>query len=229
MLYVLFLNFFVCSLGFNYKNFIASSLISSTLINPIPITENPHFFKNQNELVSTKITTQRNNIYIYGEISPNSCEELKNQINEMEFNGKLFKASYNSDPPPINLHIQSSGGSLLNAFYIVDLIENSDIPINTYVDGYAASAASLISVVGKKKFMTENSMIMIHQLSSVKEGKYQELDDDMQNINMLMNKIKRVYLKHTNIPEPLLDSILNHDIWLDSETCKKYGLIDSIL
>ena len=77
--------------------------------------------------------------------------------------------------------------------------------------------------------MTKNSMIMIHQLSSGKEGKYQELDDDQQNMQQFMNKIKAIYLRKTTIPYIQLSEILNHDLWLDAPTCKKLGLIDDII
>ena len=65
-------------------------------------------------------------------------------------------------------------------------------------------------------------MLQQHQLSSGKEGKFQELDDDMKNLQQLMNKVKRIYLEHTNIPFFELNEILQHDLWLDAETCKKY-------
>ena len=62
-----------------------------------------------------------------------------------------------------------------------------------------------------------------------KEGKYQELTDDQQNMQLLMNKIKTIYLRKTTIPYIQLNEILNHDLWLDADTCKKYGLIDEII
>lgn len=233
LLILLVLPLYMC---FNLQKIIGSTLITSSLLaqpidgvnkfhqqTPVPIiTDNGQFS-------SSKITTQRNNIYLYGDISPESCEELKNYITEMDFNGKLFKITYNLEQPPINLHIQSSGGSLMNALYIVDLIESLDTPVNTYVDGYSASAASLINVVGKKRYMTKNSMILIHQLSSNKQGKFEELNDEMSNLNQLMKKIKTIYSERTNIPISVLDEILKHDIWFDSATSKKYGLIDEII
>lgn len=212
------------------SSIIASTLITNNVENLQNIPKNHPVIKNDNNFESsTSMLVERNNIYLYGDITPESCEKLKNKINELDFNGRLFKISYNSDPPPINIHIQSSGGTLMNSFYIVDLIENLETPVNTYVDGYSASAATLINVVGKKRYMTKNSMMMIHQLSSYSEGKYEDLNDNSKNMNMLMKKIKNIYLKKTNIPEEKLDEILKHDLWLDSKTCKEYGLIDEIL
>ena len=208
---------------------IGSTMILNTIDDQEPIKHAP-IIHNINEFTqTTNIVVERNNIYLYGDISPQSCEELKNKINEMNFNGRLFKISYNTEPPPINLHIQSTGGSLMNALYIVDLIENLDTNVITYVDGYSASAASLINVVGKKRYMTKNSLIMIHQLSSGREGKYEELNDANENLSLLMNKIKLIYLKHTKIPVEILDEILKHDLWLDSTKCKEFGLIDEII
>ena len=216
-----------------YKKIGSSIIAASLLTNKIDyldkIPNHPQVVTNNESESTANIKIVRNNIYLYGEISPESCEELKNKLNELDFNGRLFKISYNQDPPPINLHIQSSGGTLMNSFYIVDLIESLETPVNTYVDGYSASAATLINVVGSKRYITKNSMMMIHQLSSGSLGKYEELQDDSNNMNLLMNKIKNIYLKNTNIPEEVLNQILKHDLWMDAETCKDYGLVDEII
>ena len=222
------------SLSPTINKIIGAAAISSTMVlnkmDTVEPIKHPPIIRNINEFTqTTSIAVERNNIYLYGDISPQSCEELKNKLNEMDFNGQLFKISYNTDPPPINLHIQSIGGSLMNAFYIVDLIENLQTKVVTYVDGYSASAASLINVVGKERYMTKNSLVMIHQLSSGREGKYEELNDANENMNLLMNKIKIIYLKHTKIPVEVLDDILKHDLWLDASKCKEYGIVDKII
>lgn len=230
ILFFLFIFFFCKNDSLKIGKIIGSSIVSSSLLlnNHIPWSlENA--MHSPSMLATTKVSIERNNIYLYGSINAESCEKLKNEINNLEYNGKLFRLEYNLDPPPINLHIQSEGGSLMSVLYIVDLIENLDIPIHTYIDGYSASAASLLNVIGDKRFMTKNSMMLIHQLTSEKEGKYQELDDDMKNLQMLMNKIKTIYLRHSTIPYNELIEILKHDIWLDADTCKKYGLVDEII
>lgn len=177
---------------------------------------------------STRISVERNNVYFYGEVTGDSCEQLKEKLLELDNNGRMLKMWYDIDPPPINLHIQSVGGSLMDTLYITDFLDSMFCSVNTYVDGYAASAASLMSVVGDKRYMTKNSMILIHQLSSGSQGKYDEMDDNMKNLDMLMEKIKGIYAARTNIPLSQLDELLQHDLWLDAETCKSYGLVDEI-
>ena len=64
-------------------------------------------------------------------------------------------------------------------FYICDLIQNMDTPVHVYIDGYVASAASVIAVCGEKRFMTKHSSILIHQLKSSSAGKFNEMKDEM--------------------------------------------------
>jgi ATP-dependent protease ClpP protease subunit len=78
--------------------------------------------------------------------------------------------------------------------------------------------------------MTPNSFIMIHQLSStLGEGKFDDLDDNMDNLNKFMDTIRNLYLHKTKIPKEKLNGILEHDLWMNSEECLAYGLVDEIL
>ena len=111
----------------------------------------------------------------------------------------------------------------------MDLIKNLNTPVYTYVDGFAASAATLISVVGKKRFITKNSLMLVHQLSGSDSGKFDELEDQMTNMKVLMSAIKMIYLNNTDINPLQLNSLLKKDLWLNAETCLLYGLVDEIL
>ena len=129
----------------------------------------------------------------------------------------------------IFLHINSYGGSVFAGLAAVDYIKNSKIPVCSIVDGCAASAATLMSVVAEERKIHENSFMLIHQLSSGMWGKYEELKDDMKNSEVLMNTIKKIYENHTTIPKSKLDQILKRDLWFNAKTCLKYGLVDEIL
>ena len=71
--------------------------------------------------------------------------------------------------------------------------------------------------------------MLIHQLSGSDTGKFYELQDQMTNMNILMNTIGNIYLNKTNIEPSDLDVLLRKDLWLDSKTCLKYGLVDEII
>tara|TARA_B100001287_G_scaffold271541_1_gene271976 strand:+ start:1921 stop:2616 length:696 start_codon:yes stop_codon:yes gene_type:complete len=209
------------------KNIAISFLNLQLLTSPVLADNiNP---SNYHNLETTHVQSQNNNIYFYGNLNAESAKSLKDTLNELIMNGKMFATQFNSKAPDINLHIQSYGGSLLDTLYIVDIIKNSPVNINTYIDGYAASAATLISVVGKRRYITPNSIMLIHQLSTGTQGKYHEMEDDMKNNEMLMNLIKNIYYKNTKITQFELDEILKHDIWFDANKCLELGLVDEII
>ena len=111
----------------------------------------------------------------------------------------------------------------------VDTIQASNVPVCTLVEGCAASAATLMSIVGTRRAIRKNSFMLIHQLSSGMWGKYEEQKDQMQNNDLIMEVIKGLYDKHTKIPKKKLREILKRDVWFDAETCLEYGLVDEIV
>ena len=130
---------------------------------------------------------------------------------------------------PIELHICSYGGSVFSGFAAVDYILNSQAPVHSYIDGCAASAATIMSVVADERYMHRHSFMLIHQLSSGMWGNYEALRDSMENCDTLMETIRAIYDKHANIPKKELNDILKRDLWFDAEKCLKYGLVDHII
>lgn len=226
MIFLLFLQILVIQ-AFDLRKITSSLLLSSSFIQQ---PSNIHVLENIHYSQPASIRVLDNNIYFYGPITSESCRELDDALISLDKNSKVFSTNFGISPPPINLHIQSEGGSLMNTFYVMDLISSLKTPVYTYVDGYVASAGSLISVMGKKRYMTKNSFIMIHQLSSsLGEGKFNDLDDNMENLNKFMDTIRKVYFDKTKIPVSELNNILEHDLWMNSKECLEYGLVDEIL
>jgi ATP-dependent protease ClpP protease subunit len=204
---------------------------SEDINNDLPKISNNNFLLDNDDTKTEYGILQdiNNDIYFYSPITQRSCFELKNKINELDMKSTIMHVQYKIDPPPIHLHIQSNGGSLFHTLYIVDLIKNLNTPVYTYVDGFAASAATLISVVGKKRFITKNSLMLVHQLSGSDSGKFDELEDQMTNMKVLMYAIKMIYLNNTNINPLQLNNLLKKDLWLNAEICLLYGLVDEII
>ena len=175
-----------------------------------------------------KIERDSNSIYFYSEVNRNSIYELITLINEAEEENYMLAFKLKIDPIPIYLHISSYGGSVFDAFTAIDVIKSCKIPIYSIIEGATASAGTLISVVCKKRFIRPNSYMMIHQLSSSFWGKYNEITDEVKNLNEIMEKLKDIYKEHANIPKQELNEILKHDLWLNSDKCLKYSLVDEI-
>ena len=175
------------------------------------------------------ISVHENKIYFYSGVNRDSVVELNKKIGEIESRSLTLASSLDIDPPPIKIYINSGGGSITAGISSMDTILRGKVPIHTYVDGFCASAATFLSVVGVKRYMSRNSYMLIHQLSTNFWGKYSEFEDEKQNLDLMMATIKNVYKKYTIVSMKKLDEILKHDLLWNAETCLKYGLIDEII
>lgn len=171
-----------------------------------------------------------NRLYFYSDVTRDSIYTLNRQIDELTKHLKFVQFCYNlPEPPPIELQISSEGGEVFAALSTVDKILNNPVPIHTHCEGIVASAATFISVVGKKRTISKNSCMLIHQVSSGIWGNYQQFKDEMQNLDLIMKIIKNIYYKHTDFKENDLEEILKHDLCLEPEDCLKWKLVDFIV
>ena len=175
------------------------------------------------------IAVHENKIYYYAGVNRESASELNKKIGELESKSLTLGNNLDIDPPTLKLLINSGGGSITAGISSMDTILRGKVPIYTYIDGFCASAATFLSVVGVKRYMSRNSYMLIHQLSTNFWGKYSEFEDEKQNLDLMMKTIKRVYKEYTKVPMGKLDEILKHDLLWDAEKCLKYGLIDEII
>ena len=167
-------------------------------------------------------------INYYGTVSTESCLALTTMLRNLDIKSKELEIQYDYRIP-IKLHIQSMGGELMPTFYVCDLIKKMETPVHIYIDGYVASAASTIAVCGHKRYITKHSSMLIHQLKSSSSGKFAELKDEMSNLNMFMNNLEDLYLENTKIEKDELEKLLFSEIWLSSDKCLEYGLVDTII
>ena len=192
-------------------------------------SEQPIAQKSEEAEDDSTVETSGNKIFFYSEVSRDSVLNLNRQL--IELSNKLLNAAniYDIAVPQVKLHINSGGGSLLDGFAAVDYIKACKAPVHSIIDGSAASAATLMSVVAHKRSMHKHSFMLIHQLSGGAWGKYEDMVDDFKNSTLFMDTINQIYTQHTKIPLKTLKEMLKRDLWFDSKTCLKYGLVDEII
>lgn len=191
-------------------------------------------------LMSEKISILGNHIYFYTKITKRTALDLIKSITDIANNIMTIKIhngnnnlyeddDYNNTYDPIYLHINSGGGCLFSCMAIVDTIKNCKVPVYTIGEGQIASASSILLLAGKKRFMTENSFILIHELRTYVSGTFSNLEDDYENSKLLMKKMIKYYKKRSLIPEKVLQTLLKKDIYIEAKKSKKYGFIDKII
>lgn len=226
LVFIFWINF-VSSLNMGRNIFLrdTTSMISSNFLNSLGDSNKD---KEKSKSINESTNDNPMTITFYSDINSQSCIALSQAIKTMDKQSKQLEIEYNYRLP-IKLHIQSFGGELLPSFYVCDLIKSLETPVHIYIDGYVASAASLISVCGDKRFMTKHSSILIHQLKSSSSGKFNEMKDEFKNLNFFMESLKEIYLENTRIKNDELEELLKSDIWLPAKKCLELGLIDEII
>jgi ATP-dependent Clp endopeptidase proteolytic subunit ClpP len=185
--------------------------------------------KSSDEDENLDVEAEDNHIYFYTEVNKSSILELNKNIKSIGTQMLNVANGLDIPVPDLKLHINSPGGSLFDGLAAVDYVRRSKAPVHSIIEGMAASAATLISVMAHKRSINKHSYMLIHQLSAGAIGKFEELMDDMENNKTLMSAIQNIYLQKTKIPAKLLKEILKKDIYFDAKQCLKYGLVDDII
>lgn len=129
----------------------------------------------------------------------------------------------------INLHIHSPGGDVFDGIAIYNQLKNHNAGITVYVDGLAASMASVIAMVGDEVIMPTNSMMMIHKPWGVSWGDA----DEMRSYADLLDKVENVlipaYMEKTGKSKEELEAMLGEETWLTGEECVEHGFADKVI
>lgn len=120
----------------------------------------------------------------------------------------------------IKVHINSVGGSVLDAFSIYSSILNSKVPVHTFVDGLAASSAAVIAVSGQKCFMADYGMMMIHSVSG---------GDDGEVTKMFENSIVTMLSTRCKMTADDVAAMMKKETWMKPAEALKMGFVDEIM
>ena len=174
----------------------------------------------------------KNHIYFRTDVDVESINKMARLIDDINDEYETLVASLQHhvtiEPKPIYLHITTDGGCLTSGLLGSDTVANSKIPIHTIVEGFVASSGTLLSIAGKKRYMTENSYMLVHQLSAGNYGNFEQLNDGHHNNKQFMKHLVNIYKKNTKLTQKQLTDALKHDHYWDYAKCAKYGLVDEV-
>lgn len=129
----------------------------------------------------------------------------------------------------INVHINSMGGEVAEGLAIYNALKNSKAKINTYVDGFACSIASVIFMAGEKRFMPESSMLMIHNAWMWAQGNPAALKKAATDLEKINQTSIKAYLNRINISEEKLQILLDDETFISPEEALKMGFATEII
>lgn len=176
------------------------------------------------------ISVVQNHIYFHTDVNPSTILRLKNELTRLVKNNVGYAVTTDTTVEPIYLHLSSPGGYVHEGLSAYDYISaiNKKVPVITIVEGNVASAATLISIAGSKRYITPNSFMLIHEIRSWFYGQFTKITEEYSNLCKLQDTVNNIYLKYTNFSAEELKALVNKDIILNADECLEHGLVDEI-
>jgi len=161
--------------------------------------------------------------FLTGEVNEESTQEVMEWIQYENLNTKSKKKR-------LTLFINSQGGNLYDAFALIDVIRASRIPVDTVGIGSIMSAAFLIFVCGKKRYIAPNTSIMCHEYSETVEGKHHDIMSSMKEGELCNAKMLDILVDSCRLTdEEVAEQLLNpSDVYLTPDELLNMGGADAV-
>lgn len=156
-------------------------------------------------------------LYIYDEIGyfGDSAKALTDALQEV-------------DSDKLDVHLNSPGGDIFDGLAIYQALKSHKAEVTVFVDGLAASIASVIAQAGDRVVMAPKASMMIHDGWTMSVGNAA----DMRKIADLLDKqseiIASVYADRTGQPADFWRAQMLIDTWYNAEEALAAGLVDEI-
>jgi ATP-dependent Clp endopeptidase proteolytic subunit ClpP len=130
--------------------------------------------------------------------------------------------------PKIDLRINSIGGAVFDGAAIYNAIRRHSANVTTYIDGIAASIASVIALAGDKVIMAKNALYMMHNPSGFAYGN----SEDMRKVAGILDKVRdtmlSAYREKTGKSDEEITALLDGETWLEADQALEAGFVDEI-
>jgi ATP-dependent Clp endopeptidase proteolytic subunit ClpP len=158
-------------------------------------------------------------IYIYDTIGEGAltAKDFQLALDEAEKQGTT----------EFEVHINSYGGSVFDGIAIYNLLKSKNVI--TYVDGIAASIASVIAMAGKEVFMYKSTMLMIHNVWMLAAGDNNEMQKNADQLKQINESIIKIYMQKTGLSKSEITDMMDADTFLTDKEALKKGFVDGIV
>lgn len=162
-------------------------------------------------------------IFLYGDIGDSS-----GTVSSDEIVTELLEACRESKP--VEVRINSNGGEVYAGIAIFNALRNCEGNVSIYVDGVAASIASVIALCGKPVRMSRYARIMLHRVSGSCNGTVEDMQMCIDEMESLEDTLCQIYsIRCGQTPEEIKTLYFDgKDHWITAQQALALGLIDGI-
>lgn len=167
-------------------------------------------------------------LYFYGDIvssewgkwedTDTAPEDVRSFLNEIE------------DVKNLNIYINSGGGSVFAGLAIYNMLKRNKAYKTVYVDGVAASIASVIAMAGDKIVIPSNAFLMIHKPWNGMWGNSNDFRKMADDLDAIESGIINVYADNLNEGVDIEDikRMVNEETWLNGIEASNYFNIEVV-
>lgn len=196
-----------------FSRSVLRSVFCVAATNVVPFPKAQKWFEVRNE------TTDSADLYIYDVIGDswvgNDAATLVGRIRDLK--GKT-----------INVRLNSPGGSVWDGVAIYNTLKNHNADVNVFIDGLAASIASIVALAGKKVVIADNAMMMIHNPWTYTAGGAADLRKTADMLDQVKETLLNTYEARTGKKRDKIAADMDSETWFTAQDAKDYGLVDEI-
>jgi len=187
---------------------------------------------NNKNNIGVKMSGETLDIFIYDEITKepkiNWCTW---DIEESECSSDKIREllEENKGVTAINIYINSCGGDVYEAYAIASLLSRQEAYKTVYIDGIAASAATIIPLICDKIVMATYAVQMIHNCWTCAMGNASDLRKAADDLDIIMEGARSLYMQRFHGTEEELIQLLDSETFLTAEKCIELGLCDEVV
>lgn len=147
-----------------------------------------------------------------------------------EVTPKQFKEDLDAlgDITELRIYINSGGGDVFAGQAIYSMLKRHSATKIVYIDGLAASIASVVAMAGDKIIMPTNAMMMIHKCWTIALGNADEMRKIADDLDKIDESIIAAYVSKTGLEEADIVELMEDETWMTAQDAIDYGFADEI-
>ena len=129
----------------------------------------------------------------------------------------------------VRLRINSKGGDAFEGMAIHSLLQACGKPVDAYIDGIAASSASIVATAAGTRVMGRTAMMMIHNAWTDCNGNKNDMTKMAGTLNAIDESIAAAYVDCTKLSLDKVKSLMDDETWFSAQDCIDNGLATAIV
>jgi ATP-dependent Clp endopeptidase proteolytic subunit ClpP len=128
----------------------------------------------------------------------------------------------------LTVRINSPGGSVFDGVAIYNALKRHDAVITVWIDGIAASIASMIAMAGDEVVMPENAMLVLHDPSGLVAGTASDMRAMADALDKMAAGMVAAYRDKSGRDDSEIEALMQAETWLSAEEAVALGLADRV-